>query len=81
MASGLDGISCLNAKKLKIGKFDKENFMFAQEAMQLLFFSCISSNHIQDIQKQGITNLLKIKPLSTQQHLDVWGSLKEKFLL
>jgi hypothetical protein len=61
----------LNAKKLKIAKFDKENFMFAQEVMQLLFFSCISSNHIQDIQKQGITNLLKIKPLSTQQHLDV----------
>jgi len=61
----------LNAKKLKIAKFDKENFMFVQEAMQLLFFSCISSNHIQDIQKQGITNLLKIKPLSTQQHLDV----------
>jgi len=61
----------LNAKKLKIAKFDKENFMFAQEVMQLLFFSCISSNHIQDIQKQGITNLLKIRPLSTQQHLDV----------
>jgi hypothetical protein len=61
----------LNAKKLKIAKFDKENFMFDQEVMQLLFFSCISSNHIQGIQKQGITNLLKIRPLSTQQHLDV----------
>jgi len=81
MVSGHDGIFCLNVKILEIAKFDRENFVFALEVMPLLFFSCIFSNHIQGIQKQGITDLLKTRPLSTRQHSDAWGSSTEIFPL